>query len=85
MLFKSESELRRFFFGKIGSLVGVFSPILLSMLVLRCELLGRDLGSSDELEVVGRSLDTGRDGGNIRPSESVDLDLTRDAFDRPGV
>lgn len=84
MLFKSERELRRFFFGKIGSLFGVFSPMLLNMLMLRCELPGRGLGSSEELEVIGRSLESGRDGGSTRPSESVDLDLTREAFDRLG-
>lgn len=77
---KSESELRRFFLGKGGGLDGVFSPILLSVLVLRWELPGQDLGSSEEPEVVGRSLEAGREGGSIRLSESVDLDLTRETF-----
>ena len=79
---KSESELRRFFRGKGGGIDGVFSPILLSVHVLRWELPGRDLVSSEEPEVVGRSLEAGREGGSIRLSESVDLDLIKEAFDK---
>ena len=54
---KSERELRRFFLGNIVTLVGVPSPILLNVLVLRCELPGRDWGSfkGAEPEVVGLS------------------------------
>ena len=56
------------------------------MLVLRCALPGRDLGSSCDAkpEVVGQSRETGRRGGSIRVSTSVDLDLAREAFDRLG-
>ena len=83
----SESELRRcFFFGKRVVLVGVPSPILLSVEVLRCALPGRGLGSSCviELEVAGLSRDTGLNGGSIRLSVSVDLDLPKGGFERLG-
>lgn len=83
----SESELRRcFFFGKGADLVGVPSPMLLSVETLRCALPGRGLGSFcvKEPEVVGLSRDTGLNGGSIRLSVSVDLDLPNDALDRLG-
>lgn len=81
----SESELRRcLFFGKGVVLAGVPSPMLLSVEVFRCALPGRGLGSSwvIEPEVVGLSRDTGLDGGSIRLSVSVDLDLPREALER---
>ena len=81
----SERELRRcFFFGKGEILVGVPSPMLLSVEVFRCALPGRGLGSSCviEPEVVGLSRDTGLDGGSIRLSVSVDLDLPKEALAR---
>ncbi len=58
--------------------------MLLNVLVLRCELPGRDLGSSKgaEPEAVGLSREPGRNGGSIRLSISVDLDLTNEAFDK---
>lgn len=83
----SERELRRcFFFGKGRTLVGVPSPMLLSIEVFRCALPGRCLGSSCviETEVVGLSRDTGLNGGSIRLSVSVDLDLPKEAFERLG-
>lgn len=81
----SESELRRcFFFGKGIVLVGVPSPMLLSVEICRCALPGRGLGSSCviEAEVAGLSRDTGLNGGSIRLSVSVDLDLPKEAFER---
>lgn len=83
----SESELRRcFFFGGGLILVGVPSPMLLSVEVFRCALPGRGLGSSCviEPEVVGLSRDTGAHGGSIRLSISVDLDLPNEALERLG-
>lgn len=83
----SESELRRcFFFGKGVILVGVPSPMLLSVEGFRCALPGRGLGSSCviEPEVVGLSRDTGLNGGSIRLSVSVDLDLPKEALERLG-
>lgn len=83
----SERELRRcFFFCKGVMLVGVPSPMLLSVEVVRCALPGRGLGSSCviEPEVVGLSRDTGLDGGSIRLSVSVDLDLAKEALERLG-
>lgn len=83
----SDKELRRcFFFGKGVSLVGVPSPMLLSVEVLRCALPGRVLGSPwvIEPEVVGLSRDTGLNGGSIRLSVSVDLDLPKEALERVG-
>ena len=80
----SESELRRcFFFGRGVILVGVPSPMLLSVEVIRCELPGQGLGSSPVIEpdVVGRSRDTGLNGGSIRLSVSVDLDLPKEALE----
>ena len=84
---KSESELRRcFFFGKGVFLVGVPSPMLLKVEVFRCALPGRNLGSSCvmEPEVVGLSRETGLNGGSIRLSVSVDLDLPKEALERLG-
>ena len=81
----SESELRRcLFFGKGMVLVGVPSPMLFSVEVLRCTLPGRVLGSFCviELDVAGLSRDTGLSGGSIRVSISVDLDLPREALER---
>ena len=85
----SESELRRFFLGSIAGFVGVFSPMLLRVDVVKCELPGRDLGSSSgaEPEVVGLSREIGLKGGSIRPSISVDRDLTKlgpEALERLG-
>ena len=83
----SERELRRcFFLGKGAIFVGVPSPMLLSEEVFRCALPGRNLGSSCviEPEVVGLSRDTGLNGGSIRLSVSVDLDLPKEAFERLG-
>ena len=83
----SESELRRcFFFGRGMTLVGVPSPMLLSVEVIRCALPGRGLGSSPVMEpdVVGRSRDTGLNGGSIRLSVSVDLDLLKEALETLG-
>ena len=80
----SDSELRRcFFFGKEVILVGVPSPMLVSVEVFRCALPGRGLGSFcvEEPEVVGLSRDTGLNGGSIRLSVSVDLDLPKEALD----
>lgn len=67
-------------------MVGVPSPMLLSVEVFRCALPGRGLGSSCVIEpdVVGLSRDPGLDGGSIRLSVSVDLDLPKEALDRLG-
>ena len=80
---KSDNELRRFFLEKLSGFVGVPSPMLLNVLKLRCALPGRDLGSSEssEPEVLGLSRETGRRGGCIRLSVSVDLDLDKKGFD----
>ena len=81
----SESELRRcFFFGKGTIWVGVPSPILLSVEVFRCALPGRGFGSFCVIgpEVVGLSRDTGLNGGSIRLSVSVDLDLPKEPLER---
>ena len=81
----SESELRRcFFFGTGMVLVGVPSPMLFSVEILRCALPGRVLGSFCVIEsdVEGLSRDTGLNGGSIRVSISVDLDLPREALER---
>ncbi len=83
----SDNELRRcFFFGKEMALIGVPSPMLLSVEVFRCALPGRALGSFGVIgpEVVGLSRDTGLNGGSIRLSVSVDLDLPREALERLG-
>ena len=83
----SERELRRcFFFGKGVVLVGVPSPMLLRAETFRCALPGRGLGSFGviESEVVGLSRDTGRNGGSIRLSVSIDLDLPKEALERLG-
>lgn len=83
----SERELRRcFFLGKGVILVGVPSPMLLSVEVFRCALPGRGLGSSFVIEpaVVGLSRDTGLNGGSIRLSVSVDLDLPKVALEKLG-
>ena len=83
----SESELRRcFFFGKGADLVGVPSPMLLSVETFGCALPGRGLGSfgASEPEVVGLSRDTGLNGGSIRLSVSVDLDLPNETLERLG-
>ena len=80
----SESELRRcFFFGSVVILVGVPSPMLLSVEIFRCALPGRGLRSSCviEPEVDGLSRDTGLNGGSIRLSVSVDLDLPKEALE----
>ena len=83
----SDSELRRcFFFGRGVTLVGVPSPMLVSVDVFRCALPGRGLGSFGVIdpEVVGLSRDAGRNGGSIRLSVSVDLDLPKEALERLG-
>lgn len=83
----SESELRRcFFLDREVILVGVPSPMLLSVEVFRCALPGRGLGSFCvvEPEVIGLSRDTGLNGGSIRLSVSVDLDLPKEALERLG-
>ncbi len=51
---------------------------------LRCELAGRELYPSEVegLGSGGRSRETGLDGGSMRLSVSVDLDLTNDAFEK---
>lgn len=50
----------------------------------RCELPGRDCVSSEDDTPTGRgrSRDAGRNGGGMRVSMSVDLDRTRDIFER---
>lgn len=80
--FRSDNELLRFFFDKTAGLLGAASPIVLSVLKLRCELPGRERYSSeaDGLGRGGKSLETGRDGGSMRVSVSVDRDLTKDVF-----
>ncbi len=81
--FKSDSELRRFFFVRCAGLVGVLSPIVVSVEIFKCELPGLDFGSSWDPEEEGRSREPGRKGGSIRVSISVDLDRNNeDAFDR---
>ena len=65
-------------------MLGAASPIVLSVVKLRCELPGRERYSSeaDGLGRGGKSLETGRDGGSMRLSVSIDRDLTRDVFGR---
>ena len=60
--------------------------MLLSVEVFRCALPGRGLGSScgTEPEVKGLSRDTGLNGGSIRLSVSVDLDLPKEGLERLG-
>ena len=60
--------------------------MLLSVEVFRCALPGRGLDSSCvmEPEVVGLSRDNGLNGGSIRLSVSVDLDLPKGALERLG-
>lgn len=82
--FRSDNELLRFFFDRTAGLLGVASPIVLSVVKLRCELPGRERYSSeaDGLGRGGKSLETGREGGSMRVSVSIDRDLTRDVFGR---
>ena len=82
----SDSELRRcFFFDKGVIWDAVPSPMLTKVEGLRCALPGRGLAASFcviKPDVVGLSRDAGLDGGSIRLSVSVDLDLTREALER---
>ena len=85
---RSDRELRRFFLVNTEGLVGVFSPMVLSTAIDRCELPGRESVWSPIVvppDVAGLSLDIGRSGGSIRTSTSVDLDLSSEPLDKlPG-
>lgn len=86
--FKSDKELRRFFFGRPAGFVGVPSATELRVDTWRWLLPGREGGPSlepsrgDPSKKASRSRETGREeGGSIRVSMSVDLDLTNEAID----
>ena len=83
----SESELRRCFFLVNGVvLVGVPSPMLTSVEVFGRALPVPSLGSFSVVEpdVVGLSRDTGLNGGSIRLSVSIDLDLPSEPLEGVG-